>query len=389
LLFIYNEVYIEAHSYTVNFASRDNPLFAQYMLNRIEELKNNNSGNNYSVGSITTGLKLLQYVFARPPLVMTTIKDSEIVLNITKSITLINQNNINDSNSENKGVNHDSIFTSIQENGGSEEYLGAKNLFCNQVVYSDFVNYPLRHLAIGQILKADKFFKFCETNPKFKTLTTLFLHEYGCKNVKTYLESIMRLIGIVLESSKSKGYPIIKVPRGETFGLQLLNSISLNKNEVLPMISNYDSLDFRNKPLIKRSDDEFYIINKSFVIERLYNCIKFNLNTINTAMDPYPMKRIMSDVFSDFTTLFSEGFLFKKTIESIYRAYNYKLIVGGAGQCDYFVQSGNKIFLFENKDIEYASDVKQSDNFNYIKDYIWKKLVSKNGRPIGAQQNLA
>lgn len=386
LLFIHIRTYDEACSYSVTFVRGDNPSLAQYMLNRIDELKGGNPDKSFYIGSSITGLKLLQYIYSIPYVDRTIKNETEIVLNITKAISLINQNNINEPNFENRGVNQDSIIPSIQDDGGTEDFMLAKNLFCNQVVYSDFVNYPINYLVIAQIIKADKFFKFCETNQEFKALANLFLKEYGCNDSEEYLKSIMRLIGIVIESKRIISYPIVKIPIGETFGLNLLSSISLRKDEVLRMASNYDSLDFRNKPLIKDSDDEFFIINNYFVVERLYNSIKFNLNSINTAIDPDPKKRIMSDVFGSYTTLFSEGFLFNNTIEQIYKRFNYKLIVGGAGQCDYFVQSGNKIFLFECKDIEYASDIKQSDNFNNVKEYIWKKLVSKNGKPIGAGQ---
>lgn len=386
LLFIHIEDYNEARSFAVTFASGDNPRFAQYMLDRLNVLIGGNPNKSFYIGSSITGLKLMQYVFASPPVSKTSISNATIIENVTKAISLINQNNINEPDLEKRGVNQDSILTSIRDDGGSEDFIWAKNIFCNQVVYSDFVNYPLENLSIAQILKAEKFFKFCDINSQFKTLADSFLKEYKCNDAKEYLKAIIRLIVIVWESTKTTSYPIVKISPEETFGLNLLSSISLDKNDVLPMTSNYDSLDFRNKPLIKTSDDEFFIINNVFVIERLYNSIKFNLNEINTNINIDPKKRIMSDVFGNYTTLFSEGFLFNKTIESIYKKYSYILIEGGAGQCDYFVRSGNKIFLFECKDIEYASKIKQSDNFPDIKDYIWKKLVLKNGKAIGAGQ---
>jgi hypothetical protein len=382
LLFIHVKDYSEARSYAVTFASGDNPAFAQYMLNRIHVLKGSDHNKSFNIGYSITGLKLLQYIYASSPTDTTTKSNAEIIENITKVLTLINQNSINDTDFDIRGVNQDSIILSIDADGGDDNFIWGKKYFCNQIVYSDFVNYPLENLAIAQMLKADKFFKFCDTNPKFKSLADIFLKGYGCCDAKEYLSVIIRLIAIVFESQKTKGYPIIKIPTGETFGLNLLSSISLNKDDILPMTSNYDSLDFRNKPLIKNSDDEFFIINNFFLIERLYNSIKFNLNNVNALQSP----KILNNVFSDYTTLFSEGFLFNKTIENIYSKYSYKLIEGGAGQCDYFVRSGNKIFLFECKDIEYASEIKQSDNFNDIKDYIWKKLVSKNGNPIGVGQ---
>ncbi|MDL2224224.1 hypothetical protein LJB92_02805 [Bacteroidales bacterium OttesenSCG-928-M06] len=386
MLFIHMKEYDDARSYTITFTSGDNPAFAQYMLNRLSVLKKGNPDKSFYIGSNITGLKLLQYIYMSPPIDKTTKTEADIVVDITKALSLINQNNINDPNLENRGVNQDSILPSINKDGGTEDFIWAKNIYCNQVVYSDFVNYPIENLSIAQILKADRFFKFCETNPKFKILTDKFLKEYGCSNSKEYLKAIIRLIGIVLEAIKTTGYPIVKISSGETFGLDLLSSISLDKDEILPMASNYDSLDFRNKPLIKISDSEFYITSNTFVIERLYNSIKFNLNNINIATNADPKKRVMSDVFGNYTSLFSEKFLFNNSIESIYKKYNYKLIEGGAGKCDYFVKSGNKVFLFECKDIEYASNIKQSDDFSEIKDYIWKKLVVKAGKPIGAGQ---
>jgi len=386
MLFIHIKEYNEASSYAVTFASGDNPTFAKYMLDRINYLIGSNTDKVYFISASITGLKLLQYIYASQPEATTTISNAEIIEHITKAISLINQNNINDVDLLKRGVNQDSILPSIDSDGGSEHFIWAKKIFCNQIVYSDFVNYPLENLALAQILKSDKFFKFCNNQPEFKSLSDMFLEAYGCDDAKAYLKSIIQLINIVFESIKTTGYPIVKIPVEETFGLSLLLSISLDKDEVIPMDSNYDSLDFRNKPLIKLSADEFLITNNTFIIERLYNSIKFNLNDINTQIDSDPDKRILKNVFGNYTTLFSEGFLFNKTIENIYHKYSYKLIEGGAGLCDYFVRSGNKVFLFECKDIEYASDTKQSDNFEDIKDYIWKKLVQKKGKPIGVGQ---
>lgn len=386
LLFIHVKNYTEARSYASTFVKGDNYKFYEYILNRIEILTNSNSKQNYFIGSSVAGLKLLQYIFSIPPLNETIISEAEIVTNMTKAMVLINQNSISDLNFDNRGINQDSILNSIHNDGGTSNFILGKKIFCNQIVYSDFINYPLENLALVQMLKADKFFKFSNLDLRFKALVKKFLKEYECPNAREYQKVIIRLIGFVFESSKSPGYPIIKIPSDETLDINLLINISLDKGDVLPMANNYDSLEFRNKPLIRIREDEFCIINKSFLIERLYNSIKFNLNKINTSLDSDTSKRILRDVFANYTTLFSEGFLFNKTIENIYRKYSYNLVAGGTGRCDYFVRSNEKIFLFECKDIEYASKIKQSDKFSDIKEYIWEKLVSKDGRPIGAGQ---
>lgn len=384
LYFIHVDKYDEVVSYVDKFISDFNPHFARTILNGVNILQKKDAiNNNYCMLSRITGLKLLQYIYATKPTNVTNKNNSEIILDITKAICLINQYDINEVDLDNRGVNQDSILTSIHDDGGTEDFILAKNYFCNQVLYSDFVNYPLKHLAIGQILKAFKFFEFSKTNRSFYNLLTELLKEYQC-DFPEYLECIMRLIAIVLDSNEKEGFPIIRIPTDEKFGLQVLNSISLKIDEIILMESNYDSLTFRNKPLIKKSDNEYYIINRYFVIERLYNSMKFNINTINEAKDP--VNRVIKDLFSDYTTYFSEGFLFNQTIKNVYRGYNYKCKEGGKNTCDYFVQSGNKVFLFECKDIEYASNIKQSNNFNVIKEYIWKKLVSKDGRPVGIGQ---
>ena len=90
LLFIHIKDYNEANSYAVTFASGDNPNFAQYMLNQLSVLVGNNPNKSFNIGSSITGLKLMQYVFATPPIDKTSISNAQIIENITKAISLIN-----------------------------------------------------------------------------------------------------------------------------------------------------------------------------------------------------------------------------------------------------------------------------------------------------------
>lgn len=379
LLFIHNEKYDEPQSYAGYFASGDNPHFANYMLLRLKQLAKDKP-ERYTFASSVTGLKLLQYIFASPVISETTKNEAEIIENITKAVSLINQNSIGASDLEKKGVNQDSLLSTLHEEGDSDDFFFAKKFFCNQVLYADFVNYLFEPLAMAQILKAVCFLKFCDTEPGFKKLSELFLERRHCSDGRDYLMNFLGLVALVHDFSKKEGSSIIKIRPDDAGSAEILSSISLKMNSFLPMEGNYDSLDFRDKPLIQVKNDEFYIINYIFVVENLYNSLKFNFFKINQEA------KVINDFFSNYTTCFSEQFLFNTLIENCYKAYKYKLVVGGPGRCDYFVRNGNKIFLFECKDIEYASKIKQSDDFSEIKDYIWEKLVMKRGKPIGVGQ---
>lgn len=381
LFFIHREDFSKPETYFSSFVDPYSPHFAKRMLLRLKQLVEDKPDVIYTFGESVTGLKLLQYIFASPAISETTKNEAEIIESITKAVSLINQNSIGDSDLEKKGVNQDSLLSTIREEGDSDEFILAKMFFCNQVVYADFLNFLLNPLFIAQMLKVDRFFKFCNTEPDFKKLSELFLEKHGCNLPKEYLKPFSEQIIHFINNPQAKNeYPIVKLRPDDVFGLKLFPSISLKINEVLPMKDNYDSLAFRNKPLIQVSDDEFLVINKAFFIEHLYNSIKFNLDEINKK------EKVKKDFFSDYTTHFSEQFLFNTLVKNSYKPYRYKLVEGGPGRCDYLVRNGNKIFLFECKDIEYASKIKQSDDFSEIKGYIWEKLVQKKGKPIGAGQ---
>lgn len=159
-----------------------------------------------------------------------------------------------------------------------------------------------------------------------------------------------------------------------------LNKFIINSSKIDEEV---DFISIRNSPMISVSNSEYILLNDLFIIQKIFSGAYFELKSL------YVPKGRQSNFRSYFTTEFSEEYLFYKIMDSIYQNRNYKRMSGKAikatyriqGEPDYYIRNGNKIFLFESKDIFIAAPIKWSYNLVEIKAFIDNKLVNREGIP--------
>ena len=158
------------------------------------------------------------------------------------------------------------------------------------------------------------------------------------------------------------------------------NDIEENKEN----IEEFDFLPIRNKPLYLVSENEYVIINRAMIFNKVYNSIYWDCKSI---VKSNPALGISENRFrADYTTHFSEGYLVYKLMK---RAYENKSVLNFSGaemkkkmkssEPDYYVRNGNKVFLVEVKDSFISGVTKQSFNINSIQEEIKKKYYSTEG----------
>lgn len=272
-----------------------------------------------------------------------------------------------------------------------DEYF-AKLSFANILTYDDFSNINLPKRLLSQFIKATIFFNFCETNGKYSALLNLFLKKYNFNNSKSYIIGLLTIYKSIIDAAKNNYSPIILLkPSEPTYekDKMFFNALTLNRDntEFKP-----DFTFFRESPFLKLKEDEYYIISNSFLLDKLYNSVFFNFNEINSNQEG-DLK--IKNFFQDFTTNFSEKHLFINILERVYERRccikfteeDFKRHGYTDGLPDYYVRNGNKIFLFESKDLKFNAEIKQSFDYEKIKKYVEKKLLKKeNGKDTGIGQ---
>lgn len=262
-----------------------------------------------------------------------------------------------------------------------DEYF-AKLSFANILTYDDFSNINLPKRLLSQFIKATIFFDYCKTNEKYSALLNLFVEKFNINNSKSYITGLLPIYKEIIDTSKDNYIPIILLNPSDPIyekHKRFLNALTLNQDntEFKP-----DFTFFRETPLLKLKENEYYIISAPFLFDKLYNSVFYNFNEINSKQKG-DLK--IKNFFQDFTTNFSEKHLFINIIERIYERRccikyteeDFKRNGYTDGLPDYYVRNGNKIFLFESKDIKFNAEIKQSFDYNKIKKYVENKLLKK------------
>ena len=250
---------------------------------------------------------------------------------------------------------------------------------------SDLIEYDLKDSFVVQTAKAILFFEDIIKKETFKSLISAFYNYYEVDDYKNYIKRYLALSSLIFKSKK-EGKIDISISEGpdkdksQKFLEKFALSGSYEENDI-------DFKLVRNKPLLKIDDNKFRIIFPLFVIEKLYNGLYFKLKEIN---DSLSNKEKVKNLRSEITYQFSEKRLLYQLIE---RSFGNKYVQksgqeidlsGVDGFVDYYIRNGNKVFLFESKDILINAEIKQSYDFGRIEQELKKKLYfeEKNNKKV-------
>lgn len=259
--------------------------------------------------------------------------------------------------------------------------------------YNDFTNINVAENFTLQCHKSRLLFNFLDKHKNLQRIKEMYLKEIGCKCWEEYIFVLAKLF-ILDHQDKSTSTRIILEKNHPSYhhDKKILEQFAFSSDVQIPHKENVDFISFRNKPLIRLNENTYWVIDKTFVANRLYRSLFFGLKAQNDIIDEQYKQ---SNFFQFFTTNFSEETLFYDVMKHIIGKKSYihhsgaeMRRIGLSGEPDYYVRNENDIFLFEFKDSLYRKEDKVDRNYENVKSSIEDKLVHKNNGKSSAIEQL-
>lgn len=329
-------------------------------------------------------LKFAEYVLSRdvqPESDSIDILEAEI--NIFKALLIINEE-LN--KTDDTAINSTKLANSVDDIPNLTYFNITFGMAQYEIVNAN--QFKLLYIYTTQLIKSVFLFDFLSENNK--VLLNKFLLINKCPDFVEYLQRVMPIIISVFNNLPRKPNAVYD-PKPTIISVDVQEyeeAIGFIENLLITPGIISEDIDFRYlraSPLVKYGENEYAIINKMFTIQKLYNSLYFVLKDINDSLTDEKI----GDFRGYFTFNFTEKYLFYNVINNIYGNRPYIQFSGDdidndwnfEGGPDYYIRNGNKIFLFENKDIFINAEDKASYDFVKIKKAIDKKLVNTSGIP--------
>lgn len=237
-----------------------------------------------------------------------------------------------------------------------------------------------------QLYKASQFYDFCENDNTFKTYLPYFLKDKGVGNWGEY---ITLLFGIYSHSIKS-----CVLPRGNVIENKFLSQFTINVND--GSTSNLWNLDYqglgylRNHFLYVLPNGDYLLLDANLLIDKFYQSLKFELfgtvkkyGLLTAKGKPYKDQPQFNSTFGD---IFSEKHLLYSLLGKTYTGGNAVKFTGEElknngvnAELDYYLRTGNTLYLIEYKDVLFKESVKYTGSIDAIKKEILDKLCKDDG----------
>src|SRR5690554_593015 len=193
------------------------------------------------------------------------------------------------------------------DNLETKEKLSASLLKMSYHTY-DLDNYILHEVFLCQLIKSIEFFRYIETN--LNNHLKLFLQKYNCDDWQEWIKKLLNIIIPIINHDDSTFSEIRlderNVDETGTFLELFRRNIELSEKP--------DFIVLRSNPLYKHSSSTYIVINKLFLIERIFKSLTFEFSLeINNEV---AVKWKVKDFRAEFCNNFSEETLFYKLIEN-------------------------------------------------------------------------
>ena len=259
-------------------------------------------------------------------------------------------------------------------------------ILANQLAYGDYEFALNDEVALTQLYKCVCFFQFAEQ--QYPKHLEQYLSEKGYKDWKEYVNV---LSGIAFKAiKKGKGATFIHIPpEGKEEALNCCKQLC--SKAIYDSTNDLDFIPLRNRPLYQWEENEFIVLSNLFLSEKLYQSIYFDFNAIN---DRFSHSDKVNEFKSKIGLEFSERTLLYEVLDRLFRdgvikktGSEIETIVGDGG-CDYYVRSGNKVYLFESKDMLMRKDVKTSYDASLFMPFLYKRFVREDSKKKAVEQLL-
>lgn len=237
---------------------------------------------------------------------------------------------------------------------------------------SDISNYNLKSVFVGQVLKAKFLFEFLNEQDSAQGLLNIFFERFKVTCYNDFLQKILPIAYIIISDQKD-GSITLEVKNDIDYKSSIYFLDKLTVNHIDYKENDIDYLTIRANPLYKIDESSYRVISPLFAIEKIFNGLYFLFKEINDAFD----KASQINLRQLITFEFSEKYLLYKIIERTYKKRYFKLAgeqMKTPGAPDYYIRNGNKIFLFESKDILIRADIKESYDFEKYEKALREKL---------------
>ncbi|WP_430809590.1 MULTISPECIES: hypothetical protein [unclassified Carboxylicivirga] len=270
---------------------------------------------------------------------------------------------------EQLNLNDDKVLSSVKDD------VPYSRIFCLAIANSlptfDITNYDSNSVFVSQVVKAIYLLEFLESRLDTQMLLQEFYRKFEVNGYKEFLGKLLPVSFNVIASNQKGNIDIVLNDDAEfDSNSAFLDRLSINN------INDERSADFltlRANPLIKISRDTYRIIYPLFVLEKNFNGLYFLLKEVNDTLDRANRVNLRQLVTFDF----SEKYILYSIIERAFEKKYLKLRgeqMTTPGAPDYYIRNGNKVFIFESKDILINADVKESYDFEKYESELKDKL---------------
>ena len=358
----------DSRTFLSNFFSQQNQEVANEIYKKVLPLEK--ESGSVHITWIHSSLRLFEYCFEHLDEHQTQ-TEAEAEVNIFKAYLLLNQ----------QYTQNEDLIDRLSR-GPTNIIEWAEEFLTHSFVYSELINFSRSVLVSTQIIKTIYLFEFFERNDQYHALLREFVRAFDCTDWKEYLKKLLPLIVSILNKDRP-GYLTLTIPDDNNYtrNCTFLEQLTLGQNN---SVLDIDFRQLRANPLYKVKEGSYQIIFDKFVFEKIFKGLYFYLNQLNSTLqtDKIPdFRSFWGDEYSEKLLLYN---VLQETYENRYIKFSGEKIrgTGITAEPDYYIRNGNKIFLFESKDILIKADVKTSFDYHKIESELKKKLyfVQQNGK---------
>lgn len=230
---------------------------------------------------------------------------------------------------------------------------------------------------------------FAKSDKEFDTYINAFMSYLGCKNASEYMWYVFDISNqLFLYRPLTNNIDIRLGHNAVLKNILDIMSVNLSTSGDVPNI--------QEKPLYKVDENVYCILFFKFFIDKFFHSLIFDLahaieskGLINTAKTPAYIQ-LKQKIGQKFTEQFLFYTILNRTLvdEGFHKFTGTELEkVFDQGMPDYIAFKSNKVFVFEFKDIQMKSDVRQCQDYDKIINFVDHSLIaSESGKPKGITQ---
>lgn len=292
-------------------------------------------------------------------------------------------------------------FYNYEHGNISDKHVYSENteLYCGLMMISRF-----RHIEIDntrkdtisreyvrQVVKCMAFFEFATKDEMFSKLMPTFLRDYGIMKWEQYPLAFLSVVALTGFKEGIVNFDNLQTTSQESCR-KAIDRVSVAYDRVIPKKENLDYKAFRERPMIKISEKEYFISNVGFTISKIYDSLYFQF------LDYYVKEGGNGKKFLQYyTTVFSEGKLLSQTLKKICgNQYDVTLddpacsIINSKvpSPPDFYIRLGGVVILFELKDIKMKAWTREYGSVDDYASFFYEHLVYDGKRKVGVGQLL-